>query len=201
MFEVSLLSAVCFECYEEPDAKAEFLAWLRTMQQERLAALNDAHYDAHRSIEMKFVTRVIEQRIRLFDAQRCSSCLKVLTSGTFLFRDESSTRDAVVAEESEGFFDDYDTPHPAYWVDYRIFPLAMGRHQPEDGFSTLVSWLPGHLHEKYRDTIQLSVTGELVWLDDVLAKPQVDPELVSYASECVDRMNNLRQVLMKQSSY
>ncbi len=200
MFEVSLLSAACFESCEDPQAKDEFLAFVQTAQQERLADLERNDYDtrAMRNIELKFVTRVIDQRIRRFDAQTCSNCLKVLESGTFLFRHETSLLDAVIADESEGFFDDYDTPHPAYWVDYRIFPIATGRQNQMDGFSSLVSWLPKNLYEKFRDMIQLSPTGELDWLDDVLMKPQVDPELVSYAAELVGRMNQLKHLLAAQ---
>lgn len=59
----------------------------------------------------------------------------------------------------------------------------------------MVSWLPKNLYEKFHDMPRLSPTGELSWLDDILTKPQVDPELVSHAAECVERMNHLKFLL------
>lgn len=190
MFEASLLSAVYMENCEELTAKSEFSAWLAKLQQERLAALDKARWQDAPRIEFNAVLRVVQERIRLFNAQSSRFSREMLETGTLLFRYDSSTLDGVVEMESEGFFDIYDTPHPAYWADCKLFPGIEGPSV------IIVSWLPQELQLKFRNKIQYSCTGELVWFDDLLEPPEVVSGLKVYALECMNRMKKLSDLMI-----
>ena len=188
--EEALLSAVYLEHFADAAKKRRFLESISDVLDVRDSELDEIFFSSkgHR-MEADLLNSVLNARAAVFDSRLTTECIRRIQLHSVLFRDcGSMDLGEIVGPESGGFFDYWETPPPAYWIDYRFFPKG---NRP-DPWTILVSWIPAHLVSRAREWSEVSTTGELTWAEDVLANPRMyDVALDNLAGELAMRIRGL----------
>jgi len=180
----ALLSAAWLHGQAPQELRTSFRDWIESLRISRIRALEKADCQERRELDLRMTTDIIRRREELIDSDFSKVDRSVFDDSTIMFHFETCLRDGIIESETEGFFDLYETPHPAYWVDFKT-------HRPPDvpyARSILVSWFPRELCERFEDIQRLSCTGELMWLSQALD----DPELTAIARDYAKALNALK---------
>jgi hypothetical protein len=180
------------EC-ADAETRSRFAESIAGILQERAQKLDSSYFSAAgRRLESGYVSDVVSQRVALTETLAPLECALSFKPESMLFRDDGSLDlGEILGPESDCFFDYWETPPPTYWIDYKI----LSAEDRPDEWSILTSWIPSNVCDKAREWSSLSATGTLVWLDEVLAKPdRHGHQLASLARGFQSRIHRLNHL-------